>query len=457
MYKYQKILLILTIIALQACTSALHPFRTEQAHKGIKSMVNHSLKELPDPESKVIAAVYRFRDQTGQYKPSQQIASWSTAVTQGATSILIKSMEDSGWFTPIERESISNLLNEREIISKTRQQNNLSGKLPPLLFAGILLEGGVIGYDTNIITGGGGLRILGVGASGQYRKDQVTIYLRAVSTQSGRVLKTVHTTKSILSQQLESGAFLFVDSNTLLETEAGFSYNEPPVLAVTEAIDEAVRRLIIEGVEDDLWKPEDLTAFEDYKQRFEQVESWKEEAKTDYFGFKTSTELRDGFNVTASAIGGSYIGNFENARSAAGGSVQMEYFLSPQFSVKANVQRSGIGVEKLFFEEYTGFDGLLTMYLTPNHAFSPFASIGAGTLLFDETSDFNQRKLFPTGTAEGGIEYKFSKAIGLRVSFAYRYALRDGIDGIKIGKTHDQQWNIATGIVINPKLLFNNR
>ena len=104
-------------------------------------------------------------------------------------------MTNSGWFIPIERENLSNLLNERKIINSTRAQNNDSNALPPLLFAGILLEGGIVGYDTNIITGGAGLRYFGIGGSGQFRKDQVTIYLRAVSTQTGRILKTVHTTK----------------------------------------------------------------------------------------------------------------------------------------------------------------------------------------------------------------------------------------------------------------------
>ncbi len=97
-------------------------------------------------------------------------------------------MEDSKWFVPIERENLSNLLNERNIIRKTRQvyrktSNPDEPQLPPLLYAGIILEGGIVSYDTNIITGGVGARYFGIGSSTQYRQDRITVYLRAVSTQ----------------------------------------------------------------------------------------------------------------------------------------------------------------------------------------------------------------------------------------------------------------------------------
>src|SRR6056297_1518431 len=194
--------LLLILIFSVSCAGTMKPMHTDRATQGILSSSNESLREMPEPSEPVVAAVYRFRDQTGQYKPSEQVASWSTAVTQGATSILIKAMENSGWFMPIEREGLSNLLNERKIIQATRQAHGDNQQLRPLLFAGVILEGGIIGYDTNIITGGAGLRYLGTGVSGQFRKDQVTIYLRAVSTNTGRILKTVHTTKSIISEKL---------------------------------------------------------------------------------------------------------------------------------------------------------------------------------------------------------------------------------------------------------------
>ena len=113
---------------------------------------------------------------------------------------MLKALEESGWFIPIEREGLSNLLNERKIIRSSRAEyldknNQQDQLLPPLLFAGVILESGIISYDTNILTGGAGIKYFGISSSGQYRQDRVTIYLRAISTQNGRILKTVYTLK----------------------------------------------------------------------------------------------------------------------------------------------------------------------------------------------------------------------------------------------------------------------
>ena len=444
-----------------ACTSALHPLQTERVKPGITSKVNESLKEMPDPQSKVVAAVYRFRDQTGQYKPSNRGASWSTAVTQGATSILIESMEDSGWFTPIEREGVSNLLNERQIIQKTRQKNNQSGQLPPLLFAGVLLEGGIIGYDTNVITGGGGARFLGTGASGQFRKDQVTIYLRAVSTKTGRVLETVHTTKSIISQELKSGAFRYIDTNRLLEAEAGFTYNEPPVMAVTEAIDEAVKMLVIKGENEGIWTAQDSTAFAQYEQNYKDRKEWRQRAQTDYFGLNSSEQFRSGLNISTNAILGSHIGSYPNRKTMGGGALQLEYFINPSISLAANGQFSKLAAKNVFSEHYFGFDLQVRKYFTGRHPLSPYVGIGGGGIIYEkshlrfEPPGWIHRGLYPTANAQAGLDYRFSKNIGLQIGFDYRYMLKDGIDGVTKGTIHDQQWNVTAGIKFKPAIFRN--
>ena len=185
---------------------------------------------------------------------------------RAATTILLRALEESGWFEPIERENLGNLLNERKIIRSTREEYAAqTGKkqppLAPLLFAGIILEGGIVSYDSNILTGGAGLRYFGAGASGQYRQDRVTVYLRAISTNSGKIFKTVYTSKTILSQQVDAGLFRFVDYQRLLETETGFTYNEPSEMAVKEAIEKAVVALIYEGFGERLWAPRDTAEY----------------------------------------------------------------------------------------------------------------------------------------------------------------------------------------------------
>ena len=160
--------LLLALLLMQfACAPMMkQPMQTSEARLGANSRAYHEMQTLPDPKESVVVAVYKFRDQTGQYKASEIGANWSTAVTQGATSILLESLEESGWFIPIEREGLSNLLNERKIIRSSRAAfNEQDQNLPPLLFAGIILEGGIISYESNVLTGGAGLRYFGTGGS----------------------------------------------------------------------------------------------------------------------------------------------------------------------------------------------------------------------------------------------------------------------------------------------------
>jgi len=443
-------------VALSACSGTMKPMHTERAAHGTVSKVYPDLKQLPEPEEKIVAAVYRFRDQTGQYKPSDRVASWSTAVTQGATSILMKAMEESGWFVPIERESISNLLNERQIIQNIRQQHSGpqgAQPLPPLLFAGVMLEGGIIGYDTNVITGGVGARYLGVGGSGQYRKDQVTIYLRAVSTQSGRVLKTVHTTKSIISQQLESGIFRFIDTNRLLEAEAGYTYNEPPVMAVTEAIDEAVKQLILEGVEENIWtakNPEEILA---YRERFNFEKQKEEQLKRDYFGIIENDYLRSGWSVTTNAFLGTIIGNYNNPDLNPGVMVQVEKGLTSSFSLRFGAQRTRISAPEAFSNPVNAGELMLNVYLTPKYNFSPFMAAGGGAFVYDKKHSELEDQILPFMGVEAGFDYRFNNRFGARMSSSYRYLLIDGLDGVAMGKFNDQHWGVNLGFTYQPSFL----
>jgi curli production assembly/transport component CsgG len=250
---------------------------------GYVSAIHKDLLTLPKPDQKIAVAVYKFRDQTGQYKPNPTAASFSTAVTQGATSVLIKALEDSGWFIPIEREGLQNLLMERKIVRQTRdgflseEQKKTMDVLPPLLYGAVLLEGGIISYDTDLVTGGFGLKYFGAGGAAQVRTDQLALYLRAVSVKNGMILKSVYTSKTVLSQQLDLGLFRFVRYQKLLEAEGGLSTNEPTHMCVVEAVEKAVYDMIVEGVLGGLWKlknPEDMNspAIQKYLRERDEVE-----------------------------------------------------------------------------------------------------------------------------------------------------------------------------------------
>jgi len=207
----------------------------------------------------VTVAVYSFTDKTGQRKPADNIANLSSAVTQGAEIYLIKAMmdlSDGNFFKVVERSGLDALIKERQLIRNTREnfEGNKAKKLGALQFAGIMVEGGIVGYDSNKYTGGAGVRWLGIGPQTEWRVDVVTVGLRVISVLTGEVLMAVTTEKTILSTNIGVNVFKFFDMGTkLLEVEAGATTNEPVNYAVRQAIEAAVIEMVKEGKRKKYW------------------------------------------------------------------------------------------------------------------------------------------------------------------------------------------------------------
>ena len=216
------------------------------------------LLNFPPAEKMPIVAVYNFKDLTGQRKRRDNLADFSTAVTQGATELLIDALKTAGkgkWFRVVERHGIDHLVRERQIVRSTREENDTGKGIQPLLFAGIIFEGGIIGYDSNIESGGRGARTLGIGMQQSYRRDVVTVSLRGISTLTGEILLNVQTKKSILSVGGGFDVFKFVDMDTqLVEIEDGVAENESVTVATRAAIEAAVVGVIEQGDERGYWK-----------------------------------------------------------------------------------------------------------------------------------------------------------------------------------------------------------
>lgn len=223
---------------------------------------NDLLRTLPPPTDRVVVAVYDFPDLTGQFKERDVVQSLSKAVTQGGSAILIKALQDAGerrWFAVLDRAMLENLLKERQIVTEMRRiyrnEDQISAAaLPPLRHAGIILDGGIIGYDTNTKTGGLGARYLGIGGETKWQQDTITVTLRAVSTNTGEVLSSVTVHKMVASVGLQGGVFRYVALDKILEGEAGITQNEPRQIAVQQAIEKAVQSLVIEGAELGVWR-----------------------------------------------------------------------------------------------------------------------------------------------------------------------------------------------------------
>ena len=230
----------------------------------IKTDTMKRLEKIPElGQPKITIAVYSFPDKTGQRKPNTKFSQLSTAVTQGPEVWVINGLRAVGghepWFIVLERDGLDNLIKERQLIRSTRElydgESDIKNQLKPLKFAGLIVEGGIVGYDSNITSGGIGARYFGIGASEQYRTDQVTVSLRLVSVQTGEILLTVSATKTIASYSSGGDVFRFLDMSTkALEIETGVATNEPVNYAIRSTIEHAVFNMIHEGILSDLWK-----------------------------------------------------------------------------------------------------------------------------------------------------------------------------------------------------------
>ncbi|MDO6710169.1 CsgG/HfaB family protein [Aliiglaciecola sp. 2_MG-2023] len=254
-----KYYVVLIALLLTGCSSVKNiiPPGTEQAIVIEDSATLKELKGLPKPFGSIPVSVYAFRDQTGQYKPSTGASSFSTAVTQGATSILMQALSETDWFLPVEREGLQNILTERKIVRAAIQgdnNTNESTELPPLTTAKIIIEGGIISYDSNIKTGGFGAEYFGINASELFREDQISVYMRAIDVRTGQVLVSVSTSKKVLSKEIRAGLFRYISYKRLAEIEAGYTTNEPMFTCVQQSIEKAISELVLKGIDKGVWK-----------------------------------------------------------------------------------------------------------------------------------------------------------------------------------------------------------
>lgn len=436
---------VVVLLLLSSCGAFYNqPTKPQNANIGESTPATSQLRKLPLPKEPVVVGIYKFRDQTGQYKASEVGSTFSTAVTQGATSILIKALEDSKWFIPIERENIGNLLQERNLIRSTRQEysknaNPNDPQLTPLLYAGVLLEGGIISYDSNIITGGFGARYFAVGGSTKYRQDRVTIYLRMISTANGKILKSVYVSKTILSQALDHSFFRYVKFKRLLEVETGYTINEPVHMAVTEAIEKAVESLIIEGIKDKVWTSNAPQAVIDSL-----VANYDEEKS-----IADSSKILDRYMVqrrSSSGIelgGGTAIidGDYAQSLPRPMGRMAFKTFFTPNFAISASANVMGLANKGRIDVNHMTFDINGEYLMLPKDKLSPYIFGGGGigsTLVLND--------VYYKLQYGAGIEYMLSNSIGIKIFGEHNLPFSDKIDLIERGSRDDFYFRFGTGL-----------
>ena len=256
-----KIILIITIAILLSSCAVIQKAGLEFKPEIPINKMQKEFDSIASPNGKkVTVAVYSFLDKTGQRKATPGVASFSTAVTQGAEVFLIRALQDVGrgeWFDVVERVGVDNLTKERTIIRQMREayEGKDAKPLMPMQFAGIIMEGGIIGYDSGMESGGSAAKWLGIGGQTQYSKDIVTVSLRAISVNTGKVLAAVTVTKLVYSTADSVAVLKFLQNGTqAFEAEAGLTINEAGTLAVKATIEAAVVELIHEGERKGVWE-----------------------------------------------------------------------------------------------------------------------------------------------------------------------------------------------------------
>ena len=220
----------------------------------INEPITDRIKQVKTPNVRPVVAVYKFQDLTGQRKSVDNYANFSTALTQAPETYLIRALKQSGFFRIVERVGIDHLTRERQIIRSTRQAFDDDTEQLPLLFAGLLFEGGVVDYNTNLKTGGAGYAYLGISNSKQYREDTVVVSIRVVSVSTGEVLLENLTTKTILSVGLSNDLFRYIaDGTKLVQFETGNAMNESKSIALQSAIEIGIVNIIEQGIEKGFW------------------------------------------------------------------------------------------------------------------------------------------------------------------------------------------------------------
>ncbi|MCE0799777.1 curli production assembly/transport protein CsgG [Buttiauxella sp. A2-C1_F] len=259
----QRLLLIVAVCLLSGCLTA-PPKEAAKPTLLPRAQSYRDLTHLPPTKGKLFVSVYNIQDETGQFKP-YPASNFSTAVPQSATSMLVTALKDSRWFVPLERQGLQNLLNERKIIRAAQENGTVAENnrrpLDSLIAANVMVEGSIIGYESNVKSGGVGARYFGIGGETQYQLDQIAVNLRVVNVSTGEVLSSVNTSKTILSYEVQAGVFRFVDYQRLLEGEIGYTTNEPVMMCLMSAIETGVIYLVNDGINRGLWdlqNPKDI-------------------------------------------------------------------------------------------------------------------------------------------------------------------------------------------------------
>jgi curli production assembly/transport component CsgG len=235
-----------------------------------------ALAELPPPQRPITVAVYDFPDLTGQRRPGGLVADLSTAVTQGASSLVIESLKSAGgggWFDVVDRTRDADQARERSIrqAAEPAQGKKPPAAIAPLRPADYILNGGVITYERSVQTSDSTADWLGLGGGAQSNRNFVSVTMRLVNAETSEVVESVTVHKSIDSvaagifsknraapfgQYPQSLLNTYPSLSDALDADFSGTIAELTEVALREAIEAAIHDLIIKCQRDGVWDPQ---------------------------------------------------------------------------------------------------------------------------------------------------------------------------------------------------------
>ncbi len=223
-----------------------------------------------------------------------------------------------------------------------------------------------------------------------------------------------------------------------MEAEVGLTQNEPVQLAVTEAIEKAVKSLIVEGIQDKIWGKaiDDTTAYQPLMKEY----SKEQENNTGRaIGNRYPDYYRQKFSVFANVEAQKVKDDYVNPKMNIGGKLGFKYFLTPNFNVEVNGNYFTLENENIVKINYYGPEVNLEYLLFPKYRFSPYIYGGAGAF-------YSKYKAQYKAQAGGGLEYMIDHNFSLRASAQYDLGFKDDWEGLVNGKRKDQALRFAFGI-----------
>ncbi len=242
--KYFYFFLIITILI---CSSFVVQAADKEKQKKVDIPIynvtdmSSYLKNLPKPINKIAVAVYGINDRTGQYLQKDNGTSNSTAISQGATDMLIGSLVKSGQFVVADRSILNPFMTEQDLKRKKYQSFNSNEpfKLDKLIESRYIITGSITEYGI-IDTGGTRVKINGKGLNGENAIAYAALDLRVVDSETNEVVYTVSLKDGITGEKKGLDILSFFGGDILVDLESGVGYQEPINLVVRRLIDAAV-------------------------------------------------------------------------------------------------------------------------------------------------------------------------------------------------------------------------